>query len=126
MKLVRTPRNNLLPILERIKEVYLLWHEYHSIVPKTQRYTLGNRIDKLCIELIEAVFAAVFLSKAEKLPYLRLSVRKLDTMKLLLMILWESKSLDTPKYIRLSTKLDETGKMLHGWIGQVEKQTLPK
>jgi len=115
-----------LPVLERIKQAYLLWHEYHSIVPKTQRYTIGNKIDRLWLELIEAVSAATFLTKQEKLPYLRLSIRKLDTVKIFLLILWESKSLDTKKYITLSEQLDAIGKMLGGWLGQVEKQMLPK
>jgi hypothetical protein len=116
-----TPQRNLLPILERIKQAYLLWHEYHSILSKTHRYTLGNRIDMLFIEIIEALSAAVFLKADEKLPYLRLATRKLDTAKLLLLVLWECRSLDTNKYAILSEKLDGMGKMLGGWQGQLIK-----
>lgn len=120
------PRSNLLPILERIKETYLLWHEYHSILPRNHRYSLGVRIDILCIEIIEAISAEAFLPRADKSPYLRLAIRKLDTLKLLLQILWETKSIDTKKYISISTKFDEIGRMLGGWLGQTEKQTPPK
>lgn len=112
--------------MERIKETYLLWHDYHSILPRNHRYSLGVRIDTLCIEIIEAVSAAAFLPKTDKLPYLRLAIRKLDTLKLLLLILWDTKSIDTKKYVAISTKFDEIGRMLGGWLGQVEKQTLPK
>lgn len=38
------------------------------------------------------------------------------------MILWETKSLDTKKYISLSEKIDEIGRMLGGWNGQLTKQ----
>lgn len=38
------------------------------------------------------------------------------------MILWEAKSLDNKKYIALSVKIDEVGKMLGGWKGQLDKQ----
>lgn len=38
------------------------------------------------------------------------------------MILWETKSLDNKKYIALSLKIDEVGKMLGGWNGQLVKQ----
>ena len=103
----------------------MFWHSCHCILPKTHRHTLGNRIDTLYIELIEAVSAAAFLSKAEKLPYLRLAIRKRDTLTLLLVILFETKSLDTKKFINLSTQLEDIGKMLGGWIGQVEKQMPP-
>ena len=82
---------------------------------------MGNKIDSLFIEAIEATSAATFLSRLEKLPYVRLAVRKIDTIKLLLMVLWETKSLDTRKYIALSEKMDEIGKMLGGWSGQLIK-----
>ena len=49
------PPPRILPILEKLKNVYLLWHEYHGILPKTHRYSLGQRIDSLFIEIIEAV-----------------------------------------------------------------------
>jgi len=38
------------------------------------------------------------------------------------MVLWETKSLDDKKYIALSSPLDEIGKMLGGWNGQLAKQ----
>lgn len=41
------------------------------------------------------------------------------------MILWETKSLDNKKYIALSLKIDEIGRMAGGWHGQIEKQNSP-
>ena len=102
--------------------MYVVWHEYHSTLPKTQRYSLGQKVDDLFIELIEAVSTAAFLSREEKLPYVRISIRKLDTLKILAMILWETKALDNKKYIALSLPLNEIGKMLGGWNGQLVKQ----
>ena len=110
-----------MPVLERIKQSYLLWHEYHSTLPKIHRYSIGSKIDTLFVEVIEATSSAVFLARVEKIPWVRLAVRKLDTLKILLMILWETKSLDTKKYIALSEKFDEIGKMLGGWQGQLKK-----
>ena len=77
------------------------------------------------IETIEATATASFLGPEEKLPYIRLAIRKMDTFKLLLMVLWETKSLDNKKYLALSEKLDEIGRMLGGWQGQIKKKTLP-
>ena len=105
-----------MPILQKLKEAYLLWHQYHQLLPKTHRYSLGQRIDTLFIESIEAVASAAFLSPQEKLPYVKLAIRKFDTLKILLLILWETKSLDNKKYIALSLKIDEIGRMLGGWI----------
>ncbi|MEI8249077.1 MAG: four helix bundle protein [Candidatus Taylorbacteria bacterium] len=115
----------LLPVLQKVKDSYILWHSYCSDLPKTERHSFGYRIDSLFIEIIEAIAAASFLSPQEKSPYVRLAIRKLDTLKILLMILWESKSLDNKKYIALSIKLDEIGRNLGGWNGQLIKQNSP-
>ena len=113
-------------MLQKIKSVYLLWHGYHQTLPKTQRYSLGQRIDGFFIEMIEAIATAGFLSRQEKLPYVRRAIQKLDTLKILLMILWETKTLDNKKYGALSAPLDEIGKMLGGWNGQLTKQNSPR
>ncbi|OGY45487.1 MAG: hypothetical protein A2744_02250 [Candidatus Buchananbacteria bacterium RIFCSPHIGHO2_01_FULL_44_11] len=109
-------------MLQKIKSAYLLWYGYYQTLPKTQRYSLGQRIDTLFIEIIEAVATASFLVRQEKIPYVRRAIQKLDTLKILLMVLWETKTLDNKKYIALSAPLDEIGKMLGGWNGQLVKQ----
>lgn len=101
------------------------WHGYYPTIPKTHRYTLGQRIDNVFIEIIEAIATASFLTRNEKLPYVRRAIQKTDTVKILLMILWETKSLDNKKYIALSVQTDEVGKMLGGWNGQLSKTKLP-
>ena len=116
------PPQKLLPVLERLKSAYLLWYEYYQILPKLHRHTLGGRIDILFVEAIEAIASATFLSKTEKQPWVRLAIRKLDTLKVLLLVLWETKSLDTKKYAALSVPLDEVGRMLGGWNGQLTRQ----
>lgn len=120
-----TPPQRLLPVLERLKAAYLLWYAYYQTVPKTHRYTLGSKIDLIFVETIEAVAAASYLSRADKQPWVRLAIRKLDTLKILLMVLWETGSLETQKYAALSVPVDEAGKMLGGWNGQLTKQNSP-
>jgi len=115
-----------LPVLAKVKSCYLVWIAYYQILPKTHRHSLGQKIDTIFIEIIEAISVASFLSKEEKQPWIRLSIRKTDTLKILLMILWETKSLDNKKYILLSEKIEEIGKMLGGWNGQLIKQNSPK
>lgn len=112
-------------MLERLKSAYLLWVDYHGKLPKVHRYSLGNRIDTLLIETIEAIAVATFLGREEKHPYVRLAIRKLDTAKVLLVVLWEAHSLETKRYTTLSIPLNEVGKMLGGWSGQLTKQNSP-
>lgn len=109
-------------MLEQLKTAYKLWYGYYGTIPKTHRYTLGSRADALFVEIIEAIASASFLSRSEKQPWIRLAIRKLDTLKILLMVLWETASLDTKKYALLSVPLEAVGKSLGGWSGQIERQ----
>ena len=108
----------------KIKESKISCHAFWVLCPKSQRHSFGYRIDSLFVEIIEAIAAASFLSKEEKRPYVRLSIKKIDALKILIMILWESKSLEDKKYIALSVKLDEIGRNLGGWQGQLIAQLL--
>ncbi|MEK7170104.1 MAG: four helix bundle protein [Patescibacteria group bacterium] len=99
-----------------------MWHRFHELLPKTQKYSLGNRIDKLFIENIEATATAAFLPPAEKRPWVRLALRKTDATQVLLQILWETKSLEDKQYIALATELADIGKDLGGWNGKLTKQ----
>ncbi len=102
-----------------------MWITFYETLPKLHKYSLGQRIDTLFIEVIEAISIATFLSREEKHPWVRLAVRKTDTLKILLMVLWEAKSIDNKKYVALSVKVEEIGKMLGGWSGQLAKQNSP-
>jgi len=70
-----------------------LWYKFYQDLPKVHRHSLGQRIDTLFVEVIEAISAASFLSPAEKHPYVRLAIKKADTLRVLLLVLWETKSL---------------------------------
>jgi hypothetical protein len=114
-----------LPLLEKMKLAYLLWYGYYQTLPKLHRYSLGAKIDTLFVEIIECVAQAGFLHREEKHPFVRLAIRKNDTLNILLMVLWETRSLDNKKYLALAEKLDEIGRMLGGWNGQLTKQNSP-
>ena len=68
---------------------------------------------------------ASFLPKNEKLTYVKIAVRKVDTIKIFIQLIWEIKIFDDKKYIALSEKLNETGKMLGGWHNNLIKENSP-
>jgi hypothetical protein len=108
-----------------MKGVYLLWYGYYQTIPKLHRYSLGIKIDDLFVEIMEGIAVASFLPRTEKQPWIRLVIRKVDTLKILILVLWETKSIDNNKFIMVSEKMDEIGKMLGGWNGQLLKQNSP-
>jgi IS1 family transposase len=112
-----------LPLLQKVKNAYLLWYGYYQAIPKPHRHSLGQRVDTLFVEIMETIASASFRARDEKRPYVRFAIRKVDTLKVLLMVLWETKSLENKKYAALSAKVEEIGKMLGGWNGQLTSST---
>jgi len=96
-----------------------LWYAYYQILPKTHRYTLGKKLDETFLAILEAISVAAFLTPQEKAPYIKFTTKKMDLLKIFLMLLWETKSIDDKKYIGLSEKLDEIGRNLGGWLGKI-------
>ena len=70
---------------------------------------------------MELVSTASRLSKELKRPLVQKAGAKLDLLKLFLQISWEIKALDNKRYIALSEKLDEIGRMLGGWQKQLTR-----
>lgn len=68
------------------------------------------------------ISGALYVKKEEKALYIKVAIRKTDALKLLFLMLWETKSLDNKKYLTISEKIDEIGGMLGGWLGQTTKQ----
>ncbi|MDO8486432.1 MAG: diversity-generating retroelement protein Avd [Candidatus Staskawiczbacteria bacterium] len=107
-------------VIQKLVSIYKLWHEYLSNFPKDSRYTLGSKIDSSFLEVIENIIKAEYSDKVEKHIFLKKASTKLDLLKFFLQISWEIKSLDNKKYINLSEKLNEVGKMLGGWIKSIK------
>lgn len=117
---------NDLPILHKLIDVYKLWQEFLQNFPKSSKYTLGEKIDRLFIEVLEFIFATTYLQANKKLECANRASIKLDSLKFFLRVAWEIKSLDNKKYILVSEKLDEVGKMLGGWIRQIKEKLPPE
>lgn len=116
-----SPAGNL-PVIQKLVAAYKQWHQFLPHFPKTSRYTLGEKIDALFITLIELIFTAGYLYKIQKLPYVQKATIKLDVLKFFLRASWEIKALDNKKFICLSEKLDEVGRMFGGWLKHLNRQ----
>lgn len=90
---------------------------------KTSRYTLGQKIDDLFIEIAESILLGSYLSKEQKLPLLQKAITKLDLLKFFLQVAWETRTMDERHYAALSEPLHEIGRMLGGWKKGIENKT---
>ena len=111
-----------MPVVTHCLAVYKLWQGYQNDFPKNLRYTLGEKIDSTFIQVLESLFIAGYESKNDKLPTIRLATRKTDILKFFLQVSWELKALDNKKYILISEKMDELGRMIGGWKKGLESK----
>mgnify|MGYP001572807995 FL=1 len=113
----------LVPVILKLKDIYGLWQVYLVHFPKANRFTLGSKIDKVFLDAIEYSFLASYAMSVEKVSFLDKVISRVDLIKLLLQLAWETQSLDTNKYVHLSEGLAEVGRMLGGWKRQLTNKT---
>jgi hypothetical protein len=115
MTIISPPPDRNFSILQKLTDAYLLWHGFLNQLPRLTRYSLGAKIDNLFTETLELILLAKYSNKDNKLVLLNKAIAKFDTLKFFLSILWQSKSLDNNKYLRLSKTLAEIGKIMGAW-----------
>lgn len=103
------------PILQRLKEGYLVWLGIVQHIPKGPRYTVGSRIEERFLDLLEITYIAYFTAKESKGAKLAECILILDTLKFLISVAWEGKLVSNKHYEDIGLKLDEVGKMFGGW-----------
>ncbi len=125
LPLLIPPPNSPVVILKE-KEAYQYWLALHRNFPKPERFGLGQKIDQLFFEVLELSFTASYLPPEQKIILLGKTISRLDILKFFVQITWENKLISTNKYVELSTKLEEIGRMLGGWKkGLLQKKLSP-
>lgn len=85
-------------------------------MPKKDKYTTGQKIGQTTLDLLEYLIGATYATKEKKSPYLNQAAVKLDLLKLLIRLSQNTEAISTKQYLFLEEMLQETGKMLGGWI----------
>src|SRR5271154_7015878 len=88
--------------------------------PKSQRFTFGQRLDNLILDALQlAVKAIRTRQRSQKVA----SLHELDLVLEQLRVLWrlvnERGWISRQQLVFAQDKLDETGRMVGGWLGQL-------
>lgn len=108
------------PLLDKALEVYKLWQGNLSSFPRLARYSLGGKIDREFTDLLERLLIAAYAPREEKYRLVISASAKLDLVKFFFKVAWEMEYLDHKKYAAISTPLNEMGKMVGGWLKQIQ------
>lgn len=110
-------------VLVKEKEVYKYWITLHRDFPRVERLGIGQKTEQSFLDLLELTFTSVYLASEQKIVLLGRCIAKMDNLKFFMQLAWESKTIPTDKYAKISIDLEEIGRMLGGWRkGLIEKQ----
>ncbi|MDO8618403.1 MAG: diversity-generating retroelement protein Avd [Candidatus Daviesbacteria bacterium] len=122
----RTGSEFNIPIFAKIYDFYKLLYQYLKFFPKKDRYSLGQKLDNLTLEIFELVIMAGSAIGEKKLPLLEKSITSVDLLKILIRLAKDIQALDNKKYLQLESSLQEIGRMLGGWRKFLKDKTLPQ
>ena len=98
-------------------ETYKEWYRLQLKFPKTQRYSLGDKISNHLISTLEYILeAAVSREKDTKRLAITKAGNKLDVTKILVRLAKDCECLTNEEYQAIESRLYEAGKMIGGWI----------
>lgn len=114
-------------MLQKVVEVYKIWHAHYSNFPRLSKFSLGAKIDSLFTDVIELIFLAGYAGTDQKYTFVVRAATKLDLLKFFMQAAWEVKCLDQRKYAALAVLLNDIGKDIGGWQKYLQtKQPPPK
>jgi hypothetical protein len=105
-----------IPIVKKSYELYRTIHDYRKIVPKSERFTLYERIEDTTLDTLEYLFEAGYSKSSQKATVLERASVKLNLLRLLVRLMKDTRTFDTKKYATIEGMVDEIGRMLGGWI----------
>jgi len=105
-----------LPILHRVYELYKLFYQYSQHIPQKDRYCIGQKCEKIILDILELILETIQSPRNKKLELLNKTSIKLNILRITIRLAKDVKAIDFKKYLTLQEKINEIGKMLGGWI----------
>ena len=112
---MKTPPLRVLPVLEKAKTLYKIWISIHRKIPRTERFGIGLRTDNALLDLLETLRRSAFASGERKITLLDGAIGKVDDIRFLFHLLWETGLISESQFILLGEKIEEIGRDVGGW-----------
>ena len=103
------------PIVQKAYEATLWLIPKAGRFPRTQRFTIGDRIIDNSLDLLEALTAAAYATNAERATLLGQANQRINGLRYLLRLAKDLRLMNTEAYGHGAELLDEVGRMLGGW-----------
>ena len=108
-------------MLLKQKILYSYWLKLYRKISKPERFGIGERIDKLFIELLESAQDMRFAGQQNKIQHIDKILFNLNKIRFLTEVSWENKLISTKEYSEFISGLEKIGKELGGWKKELTK-----
>lgn len=92
---------------------------------RTERFGIGDRIDSIWLDLLDALRKAAYATPEGKVASLDEAIRRVDSVRFFLQIAWEAKLMADSHFIALGKDVEEIGRMVGGWKRGLLAKTNP-
>jgi len=82
--------------------------------PKSHKFTVGDRTQIIALDVLEALIAATY--SKERAQHLRQANLGIEKLRFLLRLAADLRVLDRRRYEHAARALDETGRLIGGWM----------
>ncbi|MEM6767488.1 MAG: diversity-generating retroelement protein Avd [Bacteroidota bacterium] len=87
-----------------------------AMLPRSVRPTLVKRMDDYALDILELIQEAIFSQAKVRRTKLRAINLKLDKLRILIRLCHDRQYISTKQYQHAAELLDETGRMVGGWL----------
>ena len=108
-----------LPVFKKSYDLVIELFDLYTNLPKSFKYTLGQRIQLESIELIVNIYKAN--AHSEKVPFILKIREHIEIIRLLIRILHDTKQISLKRMVLVNVMIEEISKQLAGWQKYYEK-----
>jgi hypothetical protein len=110
------------PLFHALYGLFCSWHVRCDAIPKRDRFTIGQKVENLMLEILVAMITAYHAKEgSRKLQLLTEANTSLECLKILIRLAKDVHALDKRWYLKYEEQLQEVGKMLGGWMSSIQK-----
>ena len=113
------------PLFRATYKLYLAWYRHCQIIPKKDRFAIGQKTENLLLEIMTLVVAAYHTKDASRKREILFQINlKSESVKILFRLAKDVRAIEQQHYIDYEGHLQEIGKMIGGWIRQTQSSSI--
>ena len=110
------------PIIHKTYALYRALHAIEKTIPKMNRFTVWQRSENICLDLLHGLLSISHQSPEVRLGSLAQLAPTIDMLRVFIRLSVDVKAINENQYITLQAAIDEIGRMLGGWLKSLRQR----